>query len=52
MLVFSVLPLLSKEFHLIDLQLGMLGSSFALVYCFADPCWVAWLTGSAGRPRS
>lgn len=35
--VFSVFPLLSKEFHLSNLQLGMLGSSFSLVYGLCAP---------------
>jgi len=30
--VFSVFPLLEKELHLTSIQLGLLGSSFALVY--------------------
>ena len=35
--IFSVFPLLSKEFHLSNLQLGMLGSSFSLVYGLFAP---------------
>ncbi len=35
--IFSVFPLLSKEFHLSNLQLGMLGSSFSLVYGLCAP---------------
>ena len=35
--VFSVFPLLSKEFHLTNLQLGLLGSSFAWVYGVSAP---------------
>jgi len=35
--IFSVFPLLSKEFHLSDLQLGLLGSSFAWVYGICGP---------------
>jgi MFS family permease len=35
--VFSVFPLLSKEFHLSNLQLGLLGSSFSLVYGLCAP---------------
>jgi MFS family permease len=35
--VFSVFPLLSKEFHLSNLQLGLLGSSFAWVYGLSAP---------------
>ncbi|MBV8818060.1 MAG: MFS transporter [Acidobacteriaceae bacterium] len=35
--VYSVFPLLSAEFHLSDVQLGMLGSSFALVYGLCAP---------------
>ena len=35
--VFSVFPLLSREFHLSDLQLGLLGSSFAWVYGLSAP---------------
>ena len=30
--IFSLFPLLSREFHLSNLQLGLLGSSFAWVY--------------------
>ena len=35
--IFSVFPLLSKEFHLSNLQLGLLGSSFSLVYGLFAP---------------
>jgi MFS family permease len=35
--VFSVFPLLSHEFHLSNLQLGLLGSSFAWVYGLSAP---------------
>jgi MFS family permease len=35
--VFSVFPLLSREFHLSNLQLGLLGSSFAWVYGLSAP---------------
>jgi len=35
--VFSVFPLLSKEFHLTNLQHGLLGSSFAWVYGVSAP---------------
>lgn len=35
--VFSVFPLLSKEFHLTNLELGLLGSSFAWVYGLSAP---------------
>ncbi len=35
--VFSVFPLLSKEFHLSNVQLGLLGSSFAWVYGLSGP---------------
>ncbi len=35
--IYSVFPLLAKEFHLSRVQLGMLGSSFALVYGIAAP---------------
>jgi MFS family permease len=35
--VFSVFPLLSKEFHLSNTQLGLLGSSFAWVYGLSAP---------------
>lgn len=35
--VFSVFPLLSAEFHLSNLQLGLLGSSFAWVYGLCAP---------------
>src|ERR1700722_14760958 len=35
--IFSVFPLLSAEFHLSNLQLGLLGSSFAWVYGLSAP---------------
>src|ERR1700722_7561242 len=35
--VFSLFPLLSHEFNLDDVQLGLLGSSFAVVYGLAAP---------------
>jgi predicted MFS family arabinose efflux permease len=35
--VFSVFPLLSREFQLSNLQLGLLGSSFAWVYGLSAP---------------
>ncbi|HTX38142.1 MAG TPA: MFS transporter [Bryobacteraceae bacterium] len=35
--IFSVFPLLEKEFHLSNLQLGLLGSSFAWVYGLGAP---------------
>src|SRR5580658_5957966 len=35
--VFSLFPLLSREFHLSNLQLGLLGSSFAWVYGLSAP---------------
>ena len=35
--IFSVFPLLSKDFHLSNMQLGMLGSSFSFVYGLAAP---------------
>ena len=35
--IYSVFPLLEKEFHLSAVQLGMLGSSFAIVYGVAAP---------------
>ena len=35
--VFSVFPLLEKEFHLSPLQLGLLGSSFAWAYGLSGP---------------
>ena len=35
--IFSVFPLLEKEFHLDSLQLGLLGSSFAWVYGLGAP---------------
>jgi len=35
--VYSVFPLLSRDFHLTDTQLGMLGSSFAWVYGITAP---------------
>src|SRR5580692_3298760 len=35
--VFSLFPLLSREFHLDDVQLGLLGSSFAAVYGITAP---------------
>ena len=36
-IVFSLFPLLSREFNLSDLQLGLLGSSFAVVYGVTAP---------------
>jgi MFS family permease len=35
--IFSVFPLLEKEFHLTTVQLGLLGSSFAWVYGLCGP---------------
>jgi MFS family permease len=35
--VYSVFPLLAREFHMSDTQLGMLGSSFAWVYGITAP---------------
>jgi sugar phosphate permease len=35
--VFSLFPLLSRDFHLTDVQLGLLGSSFAAVYGVTAP---------------
>ena len=35
--IFSLFPLLSREFHLNDVQLGLLGSSFAAVYGVCAP---------------
>lgn len=35
--IFSVFPLLSKDFHLSNVQLGLLGSSFSFVYGLAAP---------------
>jgi MFS family permease len=35
--IFSVFPLLQKELHLSNLDLGMLGSSFAIVYGLTAP---------------
>src|SRR5580698_10027084 len=35
--VFSLFPLLSREFNLSDVQLGLLGSSFAAVYGITAP---------------
>jgi MFS family permease len=35
--IFSVFPLLQKQFHLSDVQLGLLGSSFAWVYGLGAP---------------
>jgi MFS family permease len=35
--VFSLFPLLSHDFHLTDVQLGLLGSSFAAVYGITAP---------------
>ena len=35
--IFSLFPLLSREFNLNDLQLGLLGSSFAAVYGLTSP---------------
>jgi len=41
--IFSVFPLLKSEMHLTDVQLGIVGSSFMLVYAIAGP-----LAGFAG----
>src|SRR5262252_5897854 len=35
--IFSVFPLLEKEMHLNDVQLGLLGSSFAWIYGIFSP---------------
>src|SRR5512142_233479 len=35
--IFSVFPLLEKQFHLSAVQLGLLGSSFAWVYGLSAP---------------
>ena len=35
--IFSVFPLISREYHLSNLQLGLLGSSFAWVYGLSAP---------------
>ena len=35
--IFSLFPLLTREFHLSDVQLGLLGSSFAAIYGIAAP---------------
>src|ERR1017187_7753866 len=35
--IFSVFPLLEKQMHLSTVQLGWLGSSFALIYGLAGP---------------
>jgi MFS family permease len=35
--IFSVFPLLQREMHLTDIQLGLLGSSFAWVYGLSAP---------------
>jgi MFS family permease len=35
--IYSVFPLLAREFHMSDTQLGMLGSSFAWVYGITAP---------------
>src|SRR5437667_6106274 len=35
--IFSVFPLLEREMHLSPVQLGLLGSSFALVYGLCAP---------------
>lgn len=35
--IFSVFPLLAREFNLSDVQLGLLGSSFAAVYGLCSP---------------
>jgi MFS family permease len=35
--IFSLFPILSRQFHLNDVQLGLLGSSFAAVYGLSAP---------------
>jgi MFS family permease len=49
--VFSLFPLLSREFHLDDVQLGLLGSSFAAVYGISAP-FVGFLVDRVQRKAS
>ena len=35
--IFSVVPLLKEQFHMDNVQIGLLGSSFAWVYGLASP---------------
>ncbi len=49
--IFSVFPLLSKEYHLSNLQLGLLGSSFAWVYGLSAPFVPAISSIACGASR-
>jgi MFS family permease len=49
--VFSLFPLLSREFHLDDVQLGLLGSSFAAVYGISAP-FVGFIVDRVQRKAS
>ncbi len=49
--VFSLFPLLSREFHLSNLQLGLLGSSFAWVYGISGP-FVGYIVDRVQRKAS
>jgi MFS family permease len=46
--IFSVFPLLEKEFGLTKVQLGLLGSSFAWVYGLFAPC-AGWIVDRVRR---
>ncbi len=49
--IFSLFPLLSREFHLNDVQLGLLGSSFATVYGVSAP-FVGFIVDRVERKAS
>ena len=48
---FSVFPLLQKEMALTSVQLGLLGSSFAVIYGLGDRWPDLWSTGFAAKLR-
>ena len=48
--VFSLFPLLSHEFHLSNLQLGLLGSSFACGTATGFMNMMGWLAGGGTAP--
>jgi sugar phosphate permease len=49
--IFSLFPLLSRQFHLSDVQLGLLGSSFAAVYGISAP-FVGFIVDRVRRKSS
>jgi MFS family permease len=46
--IFSVFPLLAREFHLSDLQLGVIASSFMWMYAASGPV-AGWVSDRASR---